>query len=287
MDDGRATLNPIVAVLVGLILGLIAVSLIKIARQPKKERYFAACEYWVFIPGDAMPNQDDVMTAMVARNPHMQGGHSPIGAKEGILFSDVRLHCTLVLRAKNPHVFRPDIYADVEVSAEVLKGLALAQAIVKVRYVSEAPLQDDRHLQFLPHMAAAYARLGEATAVYDAVTERLFTPQEFEAMLGEDIDAKRPEVHVRVVWIRDGGAARAETRGLIKKGMAELVTADARTDNERLVCEVLQDAAYLAWARGENLETEIVEYFGDKFEVKILPAKERKSLVHIVRYQAI
>jgi hypothetical protein len=280
-------LNPVIAVLVGLILGVIAVSLIRIAKQPRRVRYFAACEYWVFIPDDKMPNQDEIMTSMVARNPHTQGGQAPVGAKEGILFSDVRLHCSLVLRAKNPHVFRPDIYAEVEVSPDILAGLSLAQAIVKIRYVSEVPLSDDRHLQFLPHMAGAYARMGKATAIYDAVTEQLFTPQEFEGILGQDIDVKRPEVHVRVSWIRDGGAARAETKGLIKKGMAELVTADARIDNERLVCEVLEDAAHLAWTRGENLETEIVEYFGDKFEVRILPPRERKSLVHIVRYQAI
>lgn len=287
MDDGSPSVNPIVALLVGAIVGICAVSIIKIMKQPRRQRYFAACEYWVFLPTDQMPNQDDIMTSMVARNPHSQAGETPIGAKEGLLFSDVRLHCSLVLRSKNPHVFRPDIYSDVEVSPDVLTGLGLAQSIVKVRYVSEVPLTDDRHLQFLPHMAGAYARLGKATAVYDAVSESLYTKDQFEAMLGADIDAKRPDFHVRVAWVRDPGSARAETKGLIKKGMAELVTADARPDNERLVCEVLQDAAFLGWSRGEHLGTEIVEYFGDKFEVRILPPKDQKSLVHIVRFQAI
>ncbi len=281
-------MNLVVGFLIGIIIGLIVVSAFRLRKMgPKKIPYFAACEYWVFLPGDKIPPQDQVMTLMVARNPYAQGGQSPIGPKEGILFSDIRLHCSLVLRAKNPHIFRPDVFAEMDVSAVVLKQLSAAQSLVKLRYISEEPLRDDRHLQFMPHLADAYGRMGDAYVIYDVVAERLFLPTDFQAALNANVDASRPEFHLRTTWLRGDHAPRAETRGMIKKGLPELVTADAQADNERLVCEVLQEAATLAFRRGELLATEIVEYFGDKFEVRVLPEKNRRRIVHIVRFQAV
>jgi len=280
--------NPVVGFLIGVIVGLIAVSLWRIRKlNPKKAAFFAACEYWVFLPSDKMPAQDQVMTLMVARNPYAAGGRSPIGPREGLLFSDIRLHCSLVLRSKNPHIFRPDLFGEVASSGDLGKQLSAAQSIVKLRYISEVPLTDDRHLQFMPHLADAYARMGEGCAIYDVVREQIYLPEEFQQLLSADVDAARPEFHVRTAWIRGETYPRAETKGMIKKGLAELVTADAQPDNQRLVCEVLQEAATLAYRRGEMLVPEIVEYFGDRFEVRALPEKDRRRVVHIVRYQAV
>ncbi len=288
MDYGCPAVNPVIVFLVGVIVGLIAVSAWRIWKMnPKKAAFFAVCEYWVFLPDEKMPSQDQVMTLMVARNPYAQGGRSPIGPREGLLFSDIRLHCSLVLRTKNPHIFRPDLFGDVAASDDLVKALSTSQSIVKLRYISDVPLADDRHLQFMPHLADSYGRLGGACAIYDVVCEQLFLPEEFRALLGADVDATRPELHLRTAWLKGDQYPRAETKGMLKKGLAELVTADAQPDNQRLVCEVLQEAATLAFRRGELLAPEIVEYFGDRFEVRALPEKDRHRVVHIVRYQAV
>lgn len=288
MDHGGQALNLVLGVFVGAIIGLIVVSLYRLAHQRKASpKYLAVLEYWVFLPGEALPNQDQVMTLMVARNPYAQGGQSPIGPREGLLFSDIRLSCTLVLRAKNPHVFRPDLFADVHTTPEVLTGLSSAQSLVKLRYLSEEPLRDKRHLQFLPHLADAYARLGGGLAVYDVVAERLYQVPEFQSALGEHVDATRPEFHVRTLWVREEGRPRAETKGMMKLGLPELVTAEARPDQERLVVEVLGQAAFQAFTRGELENPEVVEFFGDRFEVTFGPARDRLCQAHIVRYQPV
>src|SRR5947209_2616034 len=127
-----------------------------------------------------MPEQDAVMTRMVAENPYSRDGHLAIGKREGIIFSDIRLHVSLVLRSKNPHVFRPDLLKDsVEPTADILSALANSAALIKVRYISEAPLSDDRHIQFMAHFACAYLDLGSGLVIYDVVSEQLRSAEDF------------------------------------------------------------------------------------------------------------
>jgi len=279
--------TPWAPLIAGFATGLACVWAIRRWKRPAKEPFLAACEYWVYLPGEKLPEQERVMTAMVARNPHSRGGESPVGPREGILFSDIRLSVTLVLRSKNPHAFRPDVFHDFEATADQLAALGQAHSLVKLRYVSEEPLPDTRHLQFLPHMADAYANLGKATAVLDVVAERLFLPGEFHEALGENIDATRPEFHLRIAWHPQDGYATAETKGLLKLGLPELTTGQAQADNRQLLCDVLTEAATFAWKRGEHLDTEIVEYYGDRFEVRSEPQTGRKRVVQIVRFQAV
>jgi hypothetical protein len=79
-------------------------------RGPKKPPYLAMAEYWVYLREPQAPTQDDVMTRMIQTNPFQRGGVSPIGAKEGLLWSDIRFHMALALRDKNAHIFRPDLF---------------------------------------------------------------------------------------------------------------------------------------------------------------------------------
>lgn len=273
----------VVGAIIAVLFWVTVISIFKIKKD--KPKYFAACEFWVYLPHERLPSQESVMTAMVAQNPHARPGFTPIGSKEGILFSDIRLHVSHVLRSKNPHTFRPDLFEDgVEVSAETLAALAEAQSFVKVRYVSEVPLSDNRHLTFMLHFADAYARLGGATAVYDVVSEVLYTPDAFHARIGEHADTARPELHVRIEWDPVAGVAR--TKGLIKVGLAELQTATASADMRQLVSEVLREAAHRYWEVGSTDGPMIVEYFGDRFEVSPAPKRGGGKELHIVRIQA-
>ncbi len=281
MDGGRLK-DAVLPILIFVIVTLIGISAGRLLRDRKK-RYFAACEYWVFLPDEVLPGQDGVMTYVVGNNPHGR----PIGPREGILFSDVRLHVALVLRAKNPHVFRPDLFGgNVEISKETLAALPRAASLAKVRYASDVPLSDNRHLQFMPHLADAYAQLGNAVAVYDAVTEQLWTRDEFHALVGADRDAARPEMQVRIVWESTGTHSQAFSKGLIKQGMPEIISAEAQSDLEALLLTLITEAAHTIFRRGSMQDVERVACYGDTFELTLQPERDGKRVINVVRIQA-
>jgi len=249
----------------------------------KKQKFFAACEYWIYLPGDQLPPQDQIMTRMVGQNPY---GFGVIGAQEGMLFSDVRLHVSLALRSKNTHVFRPDLFSeDVEVTQELLEALAASQSFAKLRYISEEPLKDDRHLQFMTHMVDAVAALGKAGVIFDVVCERLIKPADLSAQLAENSNARRADLHVRVAWRKKQGSARAATLGLIKKGIPEIVSAEADLDHEVLLQEVLYEAATQIWKQGSLPQELTVSSFHDKFQLQIEQDRKGETTARIMRIQ--
>lgn len=214
------------------------------------------------------------MTRMISDNPHNLPGRAAIGAREGLLLSDVRFHMGLAMRSKNPHAFRPDLFAEAaEPTAEILGRLPQAQALIKVRYVSEEPLADDRHLQFLPHAADAVASLAEGLVVYDLVAERLWTAEAFSA----DLDAgpaSRSEVQVNLFWRRSIAGGSARTYGLAKVGLAEWQTDEANHDQEVLILDLMRQASAEALKRMALPEDFAVEAFGDRFTFEFRPEGE-------------
>jgi hypothetical protein len=263
--------------LVGLFFGvLIGYVVISLWHRKRVERYFAHTEYWVYMPGEKLPSQDDTMKLVLKAG--------AIGPREGLVFSDIRLHVALVLRSKNTNVFRPDLFEDhIEPTREILEALGGAKSLAKVRFISEEPLADDRHLRLLPYLAYAYARVGNGLAVYDVTAERLMTVAELEAMLKADPNAERADVHLRTLWIRGGVTGHAETRGLIKKGLPELVTEEMEPDEEVLVKSVLDEAARTLWETGALPENVDVTTFADTFRIVLSKPKEGRSSVKIMR----
>lgn len=271
----------------GLLCGLIAAYTFVTTRKPKARPYLAVSEYWVYLPGEEMPTQEDVMTRMVAQNPYSRRGQSPIGPAEGLVFSDIRLHIALVLRRKNPHAFRPDLFeSHVEPTAEVLERLALAQSFVKLRYLSEEPLKGRQHLQFLLHAADAYAALADGLLVYDQTCERLMTRAEIASLLKENFDVTLPSLHTRVVWSREGDAAHAETRGLRKVGHPELTTAPVEPDQRILIGHVMEGAMERLWGEPALPEKVEVDAFDDRFRILIEPGRDQQAMARILRVQA-
>jgi hypothetical protein len=270
------------AFVVGMVLGFTIFS-----RKAKPTPYLAAAEYWVYLPGETMPSQDEVMTRMVAQNPYSRRGQSPIGPSEGLIFSDVRLHIALVLRKRNPHAFRPDLFeSHVEPTADDLRALAEANSFVKLRYLSEEPLKGRQHLQFLLHAADAYAALGESALIYDQTCERLVAREELAALLTQNFDVTLPALHTRVVWAREGDAGHAETRGLRKIGHPELVTASVDADQRILVAHVMEAVVERLWGEPTLPEKVEVDAFDDRFRVLIESGRDQKAMARILRVQA-
>ena len=249
-------------------------------RGGAKPKYFAQAEYWVYLPGDKLPKQDDIMDRMLRANPCP----GAIGQQEALVFSDIRLHIAMVQKARNPHVFRPDLFADdLEPSAEILQGLSQADSFAKVRFISEEQLPDKRHIQFVAHAAGAIVALGDGIVVYDPVAEKLSTAEDFLAMLAENPDATRPEVQTRVIWKRHGEGGKAETRGLVKIGLRELATEDMDSDQQVLVREVMDELVHALWSNPELPEKSEVSVFEDRYLLEVKPVRKGPSKVTILK----
>lgn len=257
--------------LLGFVLGSLAIRLRK-SRVP----HLTVCEYWVYIPRPELPSEDAAMRRMLADNPYSTPNGPCIGSREGALFTDIRLSVGLVLRDKNPHVFRPDLLGEAtEPEPESLDALAQSRAFVKVRFLSEEPVPDLRHLRFVPHLACSYLDLAEGLAVYDPLLERLWTADGFRRELAADPSCERPELHRRVVWAPLGGGGYARTLGIRKCGAPEVQTLEAPTDQRVLLLELMEACADRLWEE-RRLPTSMalsIERYGDRFDFLFRPGK--------------
>ena len=254
----------------------------------RRERYLATNEYWVYLPGAAMPDQTEIMARVVGNNPYIQKGRNPITPREGLLFSDIRLHIALLLRSKNPHIFRPDLFDEhIEPTAEILESLANSESLVKVRFISEDRLRNRACVQLLPHIADAIADQGGGEVIYDCIKEELLSRDRLQQILAANMDLTTAELQVRTIWRREDQGGRAETRGLRKIGLPELATGRMEADEQVLVTEILAGAAKALWDGDKLAEQLEVGLFEDVFHVMISPPKDFVSSVRIMRVQAV
>jgi hypothetical protein len=265
------------AFLVGFVAALSAVLLWRKLNGRRVPGYFALTEYWVYTPTDTLPKQEVLMDRMISANPHNRPGRPSIGAREGMLFTDIRLHIALAKRSKNPLIFRPDLFeSDLKPSKEALARLSDAQSLIKVRYMSEAVLKDTRHLQFMPHLADAMTDLAGGLVVYDVVCEQIYTAEDFKSLLEKNNNAERPDMHVRVLWHIDqnDGLGCACTKGLRKVGLPELKTDPVDPDQEVLVTGLMHRVAHQL-VRSQDLDNSFeIDEYGDTF---IIELRERQG----------
>jgi hypothetical protein len=274
-----------VVILLAFIVGLAFGYLAMVRRS--KPTYLASAEYWVYFPGEQMPDQNEVMARMVGRNPYTKQGRSPIGPAEGLLFSDVRLHIALVRRSVNAHVFRPDLFADVEIDAESFQALNDANSFAKIRYLSEEPLPDKRHLQFLMHASDAVASLGNGSLIYDRTAERMYRKADLERLLAENLDVTGPEFHLRTVWNPEPHGGRVETKGFRKIGRNDLRTETIESDEELIVTAVMEEAAGKIWEKSPEGDSVEVEAFEDHFRVVLEKSNVEPTPVKVLRIQTL
>lgn len=250
--------------------------------------YLAVAEYWVYTPQSQIPPQEKLMDRMVSSNPHHKRGFAPIGAREGMLFSDIRLHIGLAKREKNSHIFRPDLFEDhVVPSPEVLALLPDCQSMIKLRYLSEATLTDTRHLQFMPHLADAVAELTEGKVVYDRIAEKIWTADQFRQILQNQPDVERPDAHIRIVWTENEFGCFAESLGLRKVGLAEIKTDPQERDNEILVTGLMIRLAHHLFRDPQDLGPYEFEEFGDHFVFTQGDLADGVQTVHLTRRQEL
>ena len=272
--------------LLGFIAGLAVAYTVLSHRH--KSKYLAFAEYWVYLPGTELPAQTEVMTRMIQQNPYSRRGLSPIGPSEGLVFSDVRLHTALVLRTKNTHIFRPDLFEDhLNPSPDVLEALNSAQSLVKLRFTSDIPLKDKKHLQFLIHAADAVAAIGDGKASFDVKGERLFSRADLQAELSQNFDATVSSIHANVFWKPSVRGGIAETKGLCKIGISDLRTDMLEIDQQVIATTVLSEAVKRIWELGSLPPSVDVTTFDDTFKVQVDRVKDETASIRILRVQAI
>lgn len=250
------------------VLAIVALLIFRKVVGKRVKGYLAIAEYWVYGNVTTLPALEPLMDRMISSNPHNRRGRPAIGAREGMLFTDIRLHMGLGLRSKNPSSFRPDLAEEAVIpTPEILTRLSQTQTVITVRYASEAIVKDFRHLQFLPHYADAVASLTGGTVIFDRISQEIWTAEEFHAKLESNNNAERPDFHIRTEWIRTEEGARIVTRGLRKLGMSEWRTDFLPEDYEVLAMALMIRATSML-VRDPNPSFPIsLEEYGDTFMI--------------------
>ncbi len=247
----------IVATLVLAFLA-IAAGVAYYVRSSQRSKFYLHAEYWVYSDKGELPNQDRLMARLVGDNPYIQRGQNPIGAAEGLLFSDVRLKIALLIRSKNPNLFEwsklPESIPD---HHEFVKDVGRLNSIIRLQYGSPTKLKDKRHLQFLMHAADAAAELTEATWIFDKITGSLRTRAELQEILQSNFDVTKAEFHVRLQESED---QTFRSFGLVKIGIPDFETHPVPADQMSLVRDILEKYISLSWQRGEVFPDPIKAY---------------------------
>jgi hypothetical protein len=221
---------------------------------------------------------------MTRVNPFSIKDEPLISPLEAILFSDIRLHIALILRERNGHVFRPDLFDEhIQPNSEILSGLGNSVALAKLRFLSTNKLSDDRHLQFMPHLAEAVAWLTNAEVVFDTISEELHTSKSFRAKLESVERADCPEFHLRTGWQRHDSNGLAFTKGLVKVGLPELETPMSSSDHSVLLQAVMEQSALQLWEMRFVPPELKVNCFDDEFHVILQSKKNRPTLARVLR----
>lgn len=271
----------VVGVLLGFVAGFAVVS------RRSRSTFLALAEYWVYLPTTEVPTQEAVMDRMLRANPYRLRGQSPIGHNEGLIFSDIRLHIAVVRRNKNPHAFRPDLFESfIEPTSGQLATLSDSVALVKIRYASEEPLKDRRHLRFLAHAADAYAEFAPSTLIFDGSSAQLLDRAELVEKLTANPDGTQFELHVRFAWVQTSTDPTLETRGFQKVGMFDLRTQPVPADERVIVAQLFEEIARKVWESEDTKSAVQVEAYGDTFLGNLAEnAREKRTVVRIMRMQ--
>lgn len=264
--------------------GFLAVLWWRWSKGRREPGYLAVSEYWVYAVGASLPRIERIMEAMVKSNPLSRPDRPAITTREGVLFSDLRLRMSAARRDGNPHAFRPDLFEEDAVpSAAILHRLSQADVFLRLRYLSEARLSDTRHLQFMPHLAAAVCRLVDGTIVYDPVSQVLYTHEEFVQQLRAHPDAEAPEIHVRTVRKESPDGVWYESRGLRKVGRKELRSDFQDPDSDVLVEHLLRETCLRLFREPDSDGPFDIQAFGGRFLTEIEPQRGETHMLRLGR----
>lgn len=253
-----------------------------VVRWKARPKTHIVAEYWVYLGTKEVPSQDDVMTWLMRSNP-IPG----FSTKEALLFSDVRVRITVVTKQKNVSAFRPDLFIGGTLTTAQIASLATCESFVKIKFGSEEPTRDRRYLTFLTHVAAAYATFGNAPLIYDCVLAKPWSRDEFMEMLKVEPDASAPDIHTDIVWRQVGDTVSAETVGMTKIGLPDILAEGVSADMKVLTETLLRSAIKTVWLEPALPDSIQVESYGDTFSFRFPPARNGFTHARVSRIQAL
>jgi hypothetical protein len=232
-------------------------------------------EYWVFGIASRLPPDE----AIIKKIAELVPPGATVASNEGLLLTDIRLKMATVLRSKNPHSFRPDLFEeDVTMEPETLEALTSATSFIRIQYISTAPLRDAAHLRFLPYLAAALGQMTRGRAIYDPISQAIWSADEFMDKIKADPLIQSPSFHVQARWYETVNECRAYTLGLEKVGLPEWSVGPVECDEKTIILQVMQAAAEQA-LEGQEPPYEHEE-FGDTFVI-VPDGLIRDKAVHV------
>lgn len=259
----------LVYLLLGFVLGLILGQIALYLRT--KPKTTTVVEFWVFLPTASLPAQDALMADLIR--------HESLSTEEGMMLSDVRLSIGLVKRAANPSLFRIGGRFGQGVHYEAMEVLESAQSFARLRFVSQTPLGDTRHISFLVKACRSTLRLANGLAIYDASLDRWHFPSD---PLWENIPSSQTEVS----WVSSDDGGFVETSGLQKLGLKDLRTRGTTSDQRLLVTAIIEQLIANLWSSPKANPPYLVSAFDDRFEITPVSGRGEKTTVNIVRYQS-
>jgi hypothetical protein len=260
LDGGLGTVNPVLYGFIGFLLG--ATVMFTLVRRFKRAKTDLRAELWVLLPTEDVPGQPEIMSRLLTCRDYVRDGKTPISPAEGLVMSDIRLDIDSVLKKRNRTVFQtlPAPYST-------------AEGFVRLRFISEIPVSDRRHLRFLAYAAEAYLHLGNGIGVYNPDTEETWTKGEFKQILQDAFDGDVFRIWVKTRWAPKSESGEAETRGLRAIGLNELRTPPSPSDHRLLVQQLLEELAMTAWSELALPDRFVTEAYGDQFELLLRPSK--------------
>lgn len=245
-------------------------------RFAPKPKFLAVIEYWIYTSDPKPANMSGAVAKMTRSG--------ELTTAEANLSSDIRFFASQLKREQNPQLFRPDLFGEnIEPTAEFLEAMASSNTIIKVRYLSETPLGDLRHVGFVPRVAVEVALLKKSNVILDNISQQLYSPEGLQASLMSGDDRYLPGDHIRTYWSKTEDGGRAVTRGLLKVGIQELETPETRSDHRHIVTEVLNQAADKLWRGEANPNLVHVSCYDDLFVVRVKPTKNGPALARVMR----
>lgn len=228
------------------------------------------------------------MTRIIGQNPYNKGRFQTIGPADGLFMSDVRLSIALVRKEKNPHLFDPtDLVTAAFADNGLSEAMVEAKTLVRLSYISEQPLRDRRHLQFLAHAADAYASLTGSILILDPVAGIPRTKSDMESWLSSQLDLTVPQGQVQWDEERSEDTVRWKSRGFVKLGYPEIETYDISADQAMLTRELLESLTKSHWYGPLTPENDAeAELYGDRFVFVLEKTKSPNlMMLRILRLQ--
>ena len=105
-------------------------------------------------------------------------------------------------------------------------------------------------------------------------------------MLRHEPDASAPDLHTDIVWKHVGDVVSAETVGMTKIGLPDILAEGVSADMKILTESLLRSAIKMVWLEPVLPETIQVESYGDTFAFRFPPARNGFSHARVSRIQA-